>query len=261
MYGKTSCAGISLKKRRTLKDNSNITPELLETVERFYNGTMAQQERVAFKEKIEKDIAFKTLVEDIRISVLGIETQALKEQLEDFHKEIPEHNLSDNPDVKMRLLSFSKLAIAAVIILALGLFWFYSSPSNERLYAKYFTPDPGLPTTMSSSNNFMFYDAMVNYKQGDYSTAISKWRKLEQKTPNNDTLNYFLGVAHLANKNVEKAVAYLDRTTSNSESVFLQDAYYYLGLAHLKSGEIEKAREEFEKSNSEKSQEILKSIN
>lgn len=244
-----------------MKDNSNITPELLETVERYYNGTMAQQERTHFEEQLQKDVAFKTLVEDLRITVLGIETQALKEQLNDYHKEIPKHNPLATPTAKVRFLSFSKIAIAAGIIIVLGMFWFLSGSTNDRLYAKYFTPDPGLPTTMSSSDNFAFYDAMVNYKQGDYDTAITKWEKLEQKAPENDTINYFLGVAHLADKNVEKAVPYLSKTTNNTESVFLEDAYYYLGLAYLKSDKIEEARQAFQKSQSEKSREILKRIN
>lgn len=244
-----------------MKDNSNITPELLETVERYYNGTMARQERTHFEEQLHKDAAFKTLVEDLRITVLGIETQALKEQMEDYHKEVPTHNPLVTPTTKVRFLSFSKLAIAAGILITLGVFWFLSGSTNDRLYAKYFIPDPGLPTTMSASDNFAFYDAMVNYKQGDYHTAIAKWQKLEQKAPENDTLNYFLGVAYLADKNVEKAVPYLNKTTNNPESVFLEDAYYYLGLAYLKSDKVEEASQAFQKSKSDKSREILKKLN
>ena len=113
---------------------------------------------------------------------------------------------------------------------------------------------------MSSSNNFPFYDAMVNYKQGEYAIAISKWEKIEQKSPDNDTINYFLGVAYLAHQNVEKAVPYLSKTINNSNSVFLEDAYFYLGLAYLKSDKKEKAKQAFQKSKSEKSQEILKRL-
>ncbi len=246
---------------RTLKDNTNITPELLEAVERYYNGTMALQKRTLFKEQLHKDGDFKILVEDIRTTLLGIEGQALKERLEAFHEEISKHNPVVASTPKVRFLSFSKIAIAAGIILVLGMLWFLSGSTNDRLFAKYFRPDPGLPTTMSSSDNFAFYDAMVNYKQGDYATAISKWEKLEQKAPENDTLNYFLGVAYLAQKNAEKAVPYLKKTANNAESVFLQDAFYYMGLAYLKSDKLEEAKNAFQKSQSDKSQEILNRLN
>ena len=241
-----------------MKDSRKISPELLETIERYYNDTMAQQECTHFEEQLHNDAAFKALVEEFRITILGIETQAFKEQLEDYHKEIPKHQTLAASPPKIRFLSVTKIAIAAGIIIAIGLFWFSGASSNDRLYSKYFTPDPGLPTTMSSSNNFPFYDAMVNYKQGEYAIAISKWEKIEQKSPDNDTINYFLGVAYLAHQNVEKAVPYLSKTINNSNSVFLEDAYFYLGLAYLKSDKKEKAKQAFQKSKSEKSSEILK---
>lgn len=223
---------------------------------------MAQEERARFEEQLHNDPAFKRLVEDIRTTLLGIETQALKERLDEFHEAIPKHSSSEksNGRPKLRFLSFTKIAIAAGIIIALGMFWVFSGSSNDKLYSKYFTPDPGLPTTMGASDNFAFYDAMVNYKQADYPTAISKWEKLEQKSPDNDTINYFLGVAYLADKNAKKAVPYLKKTINYVDSVFLDDAYYYLGLAYLKSDKIEEARQVFEKSKSDKSLEILKKL-
>lgn len=244
-----------------MKDNSKITPELIEAVERYDNGTMAYEERTHFEEQLQSNPVFKTQVEDIRTILLGIETQALKEQLDVFHKEISETRPIQKSTRKKRFLSFTKIGIAAGFIIALGIFWALNGSSNQRLYNKYFKPDPGLPTTMSTSDNFVFYDAMVNYKQGDYKIAISKWEKLELKAPKNDTINYFLGVAYLADKNPEKAVAYLNKTTNNAKSVFLEDAYYYLGLAYLKSDQTDAAIQAFQKSQSDKSLEILKKLN
>lgn len=243
-----------------MKNNSNITAELLETVERYDNGSMAQKERIAFEERLNNDVDFKSVIEDIRIILLGIETQTLKERMDEFHQEIPETRSMENSPSKTPFLNFTKLAIAAGIIIALGLFWFLSYSSNDRLYSKHFKPDPGLPTTMSSSDNFVFYDAMVNYKQGDYKTAISKWERLNEKSPGNDTINYFLGVAYLADKNADAAVSYLNKSLNNAESVFLEDAYYYLGLAYLKTDKTDEARQVFQKSKSEKSREILKEL-
>ncbi|MBA6152060.1 tetratricopeptide repeat protein [Gelidibacter maritimus] len=243
-----------------MKDYSNITPELLETVERYESGTMAQEERIAFEEQLRSDADFKILVENIRLTLLGIETQALKEQLDEFHKEIPETPQIEKSTTKVRFLSFTKLAIAAGIIIALGMFWMFSGSSNDKLFNQHFKADPGLPTTMSSTDSFVFYDAMVNYKQGDYKTAISKWQQLAVKTPENDTINYFLGVAYLADKNAKKAIPFLNKTLDRSESVFLEDAHYYLGMAYLKSDRTEEAIQEFKKSGSEKSNAILKHL-
>jgi hypothetical protein len=183
-----------------LKTNSNISQELLESVERYFNNTMPADERKTFEAQLQSDTDFKAQVADIKTLLLGIETQALKEQLDIFHNELPKTSTIIKPEPKVHFLNLKKIAIAAILIVSLGAFWWFSGSTNSKLYANYFTPDPGLPTTMGTTDNYAFFDAMVNYKQGDYKTAISKWKKLELNEPKNDTINYFLGVAYLADK-------------------------------------------------------------
>ena len=113
---------------------------------------------------------------------------------------------------------------------------------------------------MSSNSNYEFYDAMVNYKQGDYKTAIEKWNVLKTKTPNNDTLNYFLGVAHLANENEVNAISFLEKSIQNKTFPLVSDAYFYLGLAHLKEDNIELAKENFKQSTTENSKALLSEL-
>lgn len=221
---------------------------------------MSKEERQDFEQRLQNDAEFKTLVDDIQTLLLGVETQALKEKLNDYHKELPIQMETKKETFKLRQYNFMKIAAAAVFVIAVGCFWFLNGSSNERLYDDYFTADPGLPTTMSSTDNYEFFDAMVNYKQGDYKKAISKWEVLEEKAPDNDTINYFLGVAYLADKNEAQAISYLNKTVNASKSVFMEDAHYYLGLAYLKSDQIEKAKQSFQKSSSEKSKDIINEL-
>lgn len=243
-----------------MEDNNNISQELLETIERYINGYMAQQELNDFNQLLELDDAFKAKVEDIKTMLLGIEVQALKEKLDDFHKEIPKTLTQTTNDNKVRFLNFNKIAVAAAIIVAVGSIWFFNNSPNEKLYAKYFKPDPGLPTTMSTTDDFDFYDAMVNYKHGDYSLAIDKWNTLSKKRPTNDTLNYFLGVAHLANKNEIEAIPFLEKTVKNKDFALINDAYHYLGLSYLKDGNIKLAKKYFSLSNNDVSKELVMEI-
>lgn len=217
---------------------------------------MPKDERAAFELKLAEDQEFKVLVEDIKSLILGIENQSLKEQLDGFHEDLPK-GISEE---KRRVGAFphlGKYAAAAAILLAIALLWVYSVPQNERLYAKYFTPDPGLQTVMSANSNFEFYDAMVNYKQGDYKTAINKWESIPVKT---DTLNYFLGVAHLANKDEKTAIDFLEKVIQNNSSSFNNDAYYYLGLAYLKANNIELAKKNLTFSTIDHSKDILSKL-
>ena len=109
-------------------------------------------------------------------------------------------------------------------------------------------------------NNYAFNKAMVAYKEGKYQEAIGSWEKLYQNNPDNDSLNYFLGAAHLANSEAHKAIPYLENVFPQAESSFQQESLWYLGLAYLKSGEVEKAKEFLEKSNRPEKEELLNQL-
>ncbi len=242
---------------KTLETNSNhISQELLETVERYINNTMTSEELKSFETRLQTDAAFKVQVDDIRTLLTGIESQALKEQLDDFHKAI-DSNKTQNSQAKIRYLNVRRLVAAAAIVIAVGSFWFFNQNSPENLYAKYFTPDPGLPTTMSNQSNYEFYEAMVDYKQGKYKSAIEKWNAISQK---NDTINYFIGVAHLADKNENDAILFIEKSVQNSSFPLANDAYYYLGLAALKNGNETLAETYLKQSNLEKSKALLSEL-
>lgn len=241
-----------------MNTNDKISKELLETIERYLNGKLSSQELRDFERLLDLDEEFRVQVDDVRTMLLGVEAQSLKEQLDEFHQEIPISKKTITPQQKTRFLRYSQFAAAAAILIAVGGFWFFSTSNNERLYSKYFEPDPGLPTTMSSTNNYDFYDGMVKYKYGNYDLAISKWKALIAQTPENDTLNYFLGVAKMVNKNTAEAIPFLEHAIEAPDDfVFLNEAYYYLGLAYLKEGNIELAKKNFSLSKIKEARELF----
>jgi tetratricopeptide (TPR) repeat protein len=222
---------------------------------------MDGEELVSFEKRLKKDKILQEQVEEHRILIKGVEEQSFLNKLEEFHTDINAVKTIAEPSKKQ--LSFTKYAIAASIALLIGFggYWiFNSSNSNQRLYTKYFKPDPGLPTVMGTTDNYDFYAAMVNYKRGDYKLAIEKWEKLLEVKPDNDTLNYFLGVAHLANKNGGKSIDYLEKVIKDQNTSFKEDAYYYLGFAYLKEGNIDLAKESFTHSTLYNSKDILSKL-
>lgn len=222
--------------------NNNITQEEFEHIEAYLNHQLKDDALLLFEKRLENEVGFKAKVEVIETIILGIETQALKEQLNQFHESIDTPTDSEiNKVVNIRSSNWKYLSVAAAFVIALTGFWFFSGSSNDRLYADYFTVDPGLPTTMSSNSNYEFYHTMVTYKQGDYGKAIAAWQTQLLKKPENDTLNYFIGVAKLANKNEKDAISYLKKVSEAQASAFKNDAYFYLGLAYLKLNQNEQA--------------------
>lgn len=238
--------------------NNDISQEVLEAIERYINGTMDLKERKDFDDYLKIDSDFRIQVEEIKTILSGIETQALKEELNVFHQDIEnQQNKKDNYK-KIQFLKLSKWVAAAAVVIAMVSIWFFSSSPSQKLYAKYFAPDPGLPTTMSSTNNFDFYDAMVSYKHGDYKKAIEKWTVLLETKPQNDTLNYFIGMAHMNSKDVNRAIPFLERTVQSQDSFpLINEANHYLGLAYLKEGNIELAKKHFKLSKTDSSKKII----
>lgn len=242
-----------------------FTIEQLETIERYLDHTMDAGEKVQFEAQLAKDTSLQEKVAEIRFLIETVETAALKSKLERFHESIKDSKtpIIDAPKRTLirRRSKSSIYAIAAILVVAFGLLYFMNAEtSTEKLFAKHFIPDPGLPTTMSNTSNFDFYDAMVNYKRAEYDLAIAKWEKLLREKPQNDSLQYFLGVSYLAKGNSSLAEEYLQKLSNQPNSIFTNDAIFYRALALLKSGKAEQATQLLKANPSDRNAELLLDI-
>ena len=222
---------------------------------------MAIKERNIFEEKLKDNVTLRQQVKDTEMILFGVRKAIFKNKAKDFHKELIHEDSNIKAETKVFKLNFKYVSIAASVLILVGSFWFFNqSNSNQALFDKYYTEDRGLETNMGETNNYTFDDAMVDYKRGKYNTAINKWNTLLKNKPKNDTLNYFLGVAHLANNNENEAVKYLKTAIKTNKSAFINEAYFYLGLSYLKMENSDLAKEYLEKSNSEISKIIISEL-
>lgn len=238
-------------------------------IEKYILGQLEIAEKEAFEVKLQASPELQVLVEDHKALLDAIEEQSLIENMEQIHQEAFVNSSASEGKKTYSLwnMNWVKYGIAASVsalvlwggytLLTTGEAGSRKQTTDQELFASYFTPDPGLPTTMSSTDNFTFFEAMVFYKQGAYANAIAQWEPLLDKKPENDTLNYFIGVAHLANNNENEAITFLQWATEKENSQFLSDAYYYLGLSYLKKGNQENAIRFFKRSEHKKSKELL----
>ncbi|MEX0996295.1 MAG: hypothetical protein WDZ45_04540 [Flavobacteriaceae bacterium] len=242
-----------------MHQEKNISQNTLELIERYLNNELHGQSLIDFEKKLQNDKDFRDQVDFVKNIPIGVERAVLKEKIESFHSEIQ----SQPPTIKLhRTNFFLKFAVAASFIIGFGLlFYFYQTSPNEKLYQAYYSPDPGLPTVMSSTSEYDFYDAMVDYKRKNYDSAIRKWSVSIENSPDNDTLNYFLGMAWMASKEEEKAFPYLEQVTKNNESVFQNDARFYTALYHVKNNNIELAKQNLSGLTDERAEKLLEKLN
>ena len=249
-----------------MNQDNQISQAQFEQIESYLQNSMSEEDRAAFEEKLAASEHFSSMFEDTKKLILGIESASLKDNLEAFHDEMTGVRRlktrfgANHPNNKKKSFPWTRVKwyAAASILLIIGTFWFQQEPSNsETLYAKHFVPDPGLATTMGSTQNYEFYKAMVQYKQGDYYKAIEKWEALENTGKMTDTLHYFIGVAHLANGDQDKAINYLQPLQAVAQNPFQKETAYYLGLAYLKADNVEDAKKYLTFSGTVSAQNIL----
>lgn len=236
-----------------------ISQEQQEIFERFLFNQMTLEEKNLFLEKINNSPILKQQFDSFKIQFESVEESFIREKMNGFHELV----VNAQKETKVfQLKPFYKYAAVAVLLVTLGGTWFFNSKtSNEALFEEFFTPDPGLPTVMGNNDNYDFYEAMVDYKQGNYDLAISKWEKQLMRKPENDTLNYFLGSAYLAQEKPKKALDYFVKNSKIRNSVFEEDRLYYQALTQLKLKNIEEAKTLLSLSKKANSKKLLLELN
>lgn len=232
-----------------MNNNIQITEEELQEIDQYLSGQLLPSEKEAFELRLQADATWAAKFNEIKLLAVGIGEVSLREQLNSLHNNIRPEN---KPTVVHSMAWIKKLAAAAVILIVvstLGWFLLFKKSSEEKLFATYYKPDPGLATVMGVSDNYEFERAMVDYKTGDFSAALESWNKQLQQNPGNDTLQYFIASAQMANKEQRAAIDMFDKVIANKNSVFNAEAYWYKGLVLLLQGKTAEASVAIAKSN------------
>jgi tetratricopeptide (TPR) repeat protein len=222
-----------------------ISPLEWDIIETYLDQKETSDKATELYEEVSKIPNFDKKIAHVKKVREEIEDSIRQSKIKEFH----EHVAVDDNDSNVKKLSANKgnqkvvwYSIAAVLVVLIGIFWMMeSNNSPERIFAENFKPDIGLPLKMGTTDNYDFYEGMIAYKQEDYQAAIAKWKLLLKNNPENDTLNYFLGVSHLAQGNAEKSLKYLKNQDRFQQSIFKEDAAYYAALANIKEGKTEAA--------------------
>ncbi len=240
----------------------DISQEELETIEQFIFQQMSVEENEVFTKKLSADLALQHKLKTVKLLIMGIQEIELEKKLDGFHHGLL--SLKKNriqPPTNTFALKKWLVAASVVIIVGLGSLLFLNQDTKEeKIFAAYFQPEPGLISAMGASENYLFDRAMVDFKVGDYNAALKIWESLLASKPENDTLNYFIASAWLMKEKEEIALTYFKKVIANENSPFRNDALWYTGLALLKSNRTTEALGFIEKAENENKAALLKEL-
>lgn len=211
---------------------SALDKPTFEQIEAYVLDRLGADERLAFEQRLATDHALRAEVKLERENILAIELGGMERMLKEVRGEqTPQRRQSGG------WTTWLKYAAVVAVLLG-GALWFTLRPStNERVFAAHFTPDPGLPVAMGTTDSHAFNDAMVAYKLGDHDEAIGKFTTLLQDDPASDTLRYYIGCAELNAGRPERAAPMLMAVADQANSVFAGKARWYAFLAMVRSGD------------------------
>ena len=244
-----------------MKPHIKITPFEWDTIETYLDTQKISEADLPVDENLSNIPELNAKIRHI-LQVRSEIADAIKQsKIKEFHQQI-----TDNERESEKKIGFTRkktvlplfLSIAAILILLFGIFWMMDRKEEPaQLFAKNFKPDIGLPLKMSASTSNGFYEGMLEYKQENYAEAIEVWEKLLAYDPQNDTLNYFLGVANLALGKEDKSLEYLHDPLLFLNGMFSEDAAYYAALAEIKKGDFEKAKKHLNNNPSSRNKKLL----
>jgi len=231
--------------------------ETMELIDRYLLEQLDEIELKQFQDRMEQDFNLRSLVLDQKQEMRAVEDYSLNQTMNSFHEEALREKITKKRNPKWWALAASVLILIGILIWTV----FNTGPSAENIFANNFKPDPGLPTVMGKTTGYEFYSGMVSYKQKKYAEAISLWQPLHIANPKNDTFTYFIGVAHLAEGEIQQAKKLLHLSNDKKESAFKGETRYYLALAYLKENKVEDAKEILKNSTSPDNIKLLEEIN
>jgi tetratricopeptide (TPR) repeat protein len=230
-----------------MNDEKELTQAQFERIEAYLQQNLTEEENLQFKKELASNEALQKEVEIQRNLMLAVEAGALKSKMDAIHRKL----------FRSRSITVWMAVAASIILLVAVGIWLINRPDPaERLYAESFTADPGLPVPMSATDDYLFYDAMVDYKSGKYSLAESKWSTLLIESPVNDTLLYYIGMCNVNDGNHDKAIPYLEKVIQLGSISFSGKSEWYLALCYLKLEDLEGLEKLAKESESDYSQKI-----
>lgn len=227
-------------------------------IQDFLNGRLNEQELAEFDALYKTDAGFREEVEfqkDLKASFSSVKRDELKTKLQGFEEELKSKGKVRHLKTDKPTSSYKKWLAAAciLVIVGIGLMFFFNKSTPEQLYYAHFEAYPNVvnPIIRGESETTLANKTFIAYEKGEYEKAITGLSQLYEQTGKGHFLLYQAS-ALLEIGKPEKAIPLLKKQLALDDA-FSEKSRWYLALAYLKTGETEKAKRLFKEISSENS--------
>lgn len=217
-----------------------------EYIEQYFKGQLGDSEKRDFEVKLEQNSDLRNYVTTHLAVINGIKLHAkekLKEEFSDWEKENNNQNRFKSKN-KNSFFVISAIAASITLLFVIGFLLYTKTPDNNQLADSYFIPYPNYITSINRNEttlNDLKKEGMYFYQSKKYKEAIEVFDKYLSATPNDHSIIFYKGCAHLAVEETLKAIPLFEKVIDNKENEFSDVASWYLGLAFLKNNDKEDA--------------------
>lgn len=219
---------------KTIKNSSQLVMKKETWIEKYFQDTLSETEKVELQLLLKEDEGFKKEFEfqkNIKLAFRNENRTVLKKEFQQI-------------DSKKKPSWASKFLVAASIALLFSIGTYYYSTNSlnpQNLFATNFEPYPNVihPVVRGDDSTTAIENAFVLYENKNYTSFIEV---LENAKFKNKDYNFYLANAYLAKENTEKSILLLEKYVNSSKSTYFNDAYWYLGLSYLQNKDTENAK-------------------
>lgn len=207
-------------------------------IEKYFEGTLTQDEQTAFNELLKTNKAFANEV---------ILQQQLKTAIT-IQERAKTKNFLKNIDAKQpqKVSNFKWLYAAAAILLIVlsGIWVFTQKPDGKELFAAYYQPYPNTiaPIVRGENNTIKdsVYNAFAAYENKEYTVASAQFNALYNST-GKSYFKIYEAVCLLALDKTQEAIQILTKNIYEEEDTQIIKNWY-LALAYIKQNNFANAK-------------------
>jgi tetratricopeptide (TPR) repeat protein len=212
-------------------------------VESYLRGNLETEARRRVELRAEQDEDFRKLLADEALMFSGLES-AGRLKLKESMSQWEQNHKPGSPIKVIQWRSWAVMGLAASLLIAASYFiWTTNSTADtSALFAEYYQQYPNIimPSLRGTQRDSSVLAYAFNaYDNLQYAEAITRFEAIGNK---DGSVYFYLGLAHLAQSDIERAIVNLQQSV-HIDQAFREQAEWYLALSYLRSDRLKKCAE------------------